>query len=88
MSHDELLEWLFKAGTGVLGWPPEVTLAADMTDIMTAYGARLGLIGDVLKAVFGSGDGTASPAKGKIDYKALPKIDSLTPDAFDAMFGG
>lgn len=87
MSHDELLEWLFKAGTGVLGWPPEVTLAADMTDIMTAYEARLGLIGDVLKSVFGSGDSKAVSSKGEADFRALPKIEDVSPALLDAMFG-
>lgn len=86
MSHDEFFEWLFKVGTGVLGWPPEVTLDADMTDIMIAYEARLGLIGDVLKAVFGTGDSTANPVKGKVDFRALPKIDDVSPALLDAMF--
>lgn len=90
MSYDELFEWLMKAGTGVMGWHPEATLNTDMTDIMTAYEARLGLIGDVLKAVFGSGDGGKKPAKGKepkVVWSALPKAETLTPATFDAMFG-
>lgn len=87
MSHDELFEWLFKMGTGVLGWSPRDTLDADMTDIVLAYEARVGFIGDLLKAVFGSGDGKSKPSAGKVDFKALPKFDDMSPEAFDAMFG-
>ncbi|MGV6875931.1 hypothetical protein ACUSIJ_25005 [Pseudochelatococcus sp. B33] len=58
-----------------------------MTDIVSAYEARIGLIGDVLKAVFGPGDAKSKPAIGKVDFKALPKFDDVSPEAFDAMFG-
>ena len=52
MSFDELLLWLYKAGTGWLGWTPDTTRSAHMQEIILAYEGKI----DQLKAVHGSSD--------------------------------
>lgn len=53
MSHREYHAWLFRVATGWLGWRPDDAYMADMADIEEAHLGRI----DMLKAVFGSGDG-------------------------------
>ncbi|MBN8942227.1 MAG: hypothetical protein J0H01_22160 [Rhizobiales bacterium] len=58
MTHAEFHAWLLGLGMGWLGWTEQQTLESRMTSIMAAYKARI----DMLKAIFGGGDG-ARPAK-------------------------
>lgn len=53
MSHRDYHAWLYKVATGWLGWLPQDAYNSDMADIETAHAGRI----DMLKAIFGSGDG-------------------------------
>ena len=52
MSQSEFHEWLFKAATGWLGWPPAAVLATPMPMIEAAFEGRM----DMLKAIFGGAE--------------------------------
>jgi hypothetical protein len=43
MSHEQFWAWLFQLGTAGLGWPPEIVLIADMSDILLAYEGKAAL---------------------------------------------
>ncbi len=47
---------LFAIGTGWLGWSPAETWNATPAEILAAQRGRVGLIGEVLRAVFGTTD--------------------------------
>lgn len=52
MSHAEFYEWLFKIGTGWLGWPPAVVLATPMPQLEMAFAGRT----DMFRAIFGGSE--------------------------------
>lgn len=56
MSHAEFYEWLFKIGTGWLGWPPAIVLATPMPQIEMAFSGRT----DMLRAIFGGSEKSES----------------------------
>lgn len=66
---------------GVLGWTEEQTLDTTLQGIVAALRGRNRLITNVLKAVFGEGDGTPTPAK------QVESSRPMSPELFDAMFG-
>lgn len=49
MSHEDFHAWLFRLGTGWLGWSERETLDASMSGILLAYEGR----GEMLRAIFG-----------------------------------
>ncbi len=51
MTANEFHNRLFRIGTGWLGWTPEVTWNATISEIRVAYEGRL----EMLKAIFGDG---------------------------------
>lgn len=52
MSHAEYHAWLFRIGTGWLGWSEADTLDSTLSGIRQAYEGRL----ELLKAIFGGKD--------------------------------
>lgn len=73
MSQAQFHAWLLKIATGWLGWTEEQALATRMTTIAAAYEGRL----DMLKAIFGSGEGDKPKNKvsAKVtDTKAMQKV--------------
>jgi len=52
VTFGEYLEWLFKVGTGWLGWPPAVVLGSTMRELRLAYEGKV----DMLKAIYGSNE--------------------------------
>ncbi|WGD32012.1 hypothetical protein AncyloWKF20_09415 [Ancylobacter sp. WKF20] len=52
MTFGEYLEWLFKIGTGWLGWPPAVVMGCTMRELRLAYDGKL----DMLRAIHGGGE--------------------------------
>ncbi len=66
---------------GVLGWTEEQTLDTTLQGIVAALRGRNRLIVNILKAVFGDGDG--QPATPKQVESARP----MSTELFDALFG-
>lgn len=60
MSLAEFYAWLFKAATGWLGWPAAVALATPIPQIEAAFEGRM----EMLKAIFGGGEGKATATGG------------------------
>lgn len=58
-----------------MGWTEEQAMRADVNAIQVAHAGRL----DMLKAVFGSGDGPTEPPEPE-------KLPVMTPALFRAMF--
>lgn len=56
MTYEEFLKWLFKIGTGWIGWTAHETRAAHMQEIVLAYDGHV----DKLKAIHGSSEKTPS----------------------------
>jgi len=79
MPFAEFYTELFAIGTGALGWTPADTWAATPAEIITAHKGRVKLIGDILKAVFGSTDDTP-------DAPTTPVPTKLNDDGFDPSF--
>jgi hypothetical protein len=52
VSHAEFYEWLFKIGTGWLGWPPAVVLATPIPQLEMAFAGR----SEMLRAIFGGSE--------------------------------
>lgn len=52
MTFAEYLDWLFKIGTGWLGWPPPIVLGCTMRELLLAYQGKI----DMLKAIHGGGE--------------------------------
>lgn len=65
MTFEEYLEWLFKVGTGWLGWPPPIVLGSTLRELRLAYEGKI----DMLKAIHGSAE------------KAGPVLTSATDGA-------
>lgn len=65
MTFDELVKWLYKIGTGWLGWNPADTRSAHMQEIILAYEGHI----DKLKAIHGSSEKT--PSKGSATKKEV-----------------
>lgn len=52
MSFAEYCEWLFKVGTGWLGWPPATVLTSTMRELRLAYDGKV----EMLRAIYGGED--------------------------------
>lgn len=73
MTFEEYLEWLFKIGTGWLGWPPAVVLGSTMRELRLAYEGKV----DMLKAVYG---GTEKPGRVLTSAKDGAGVRALMKD--------
>jgi len=78
MTYEEFLKWLFKIGTGWLGWSPSDTRSAHMQEIILAYDGHV----DKLKAIHGSDEKKNS--NGKQNSKP---IKQATFDNLNSIFG-
>lgn len=73
VTHAEHLAHLYRMATGWIGWTPEAALDATPAEIIEAAKGRQELIGDILKAVFGSSDDTppsSPPAAANHNFKS------------------
>ncbi|MDQ0347862.1 hypothetical protein [Ancylobacter vacuolatus] len=52
MTFADYCEWLFKIGTGWLGWPPAIVLSSTMRELRLAYEGKVSM----LKAIHGGGE--------------------------------
>jgi hypothetical protein len=66
LSHAEYHAWLFEVGTGWLGWTPDVTRNALMTDIEAALRGKI----DFVRKTSPFGDGGDRPES----RKPMPRI--------------
>lgn len=75
MTFEELMKWLYKAGTGWLGWNPDIVRAAHMQEIILAYEGKT----EQLKAVYGVND--------KKENAGMKRTKAHDASSFDKMFG-
>jgi hypothetical protein len=59
MSHEQFWSWLYQIGTAGLGWPPDVVMATDMSDILLAWEGKAALA----KAMYSEEDAPALNAE-------------------------
>lgn len=72
MTFAEYCAWLFKIGTGWLGWAPAAVLASTMPELLLAHEGKI----DMLKAIHGSAEkpGPAlTPVRDGAGIRALMK---------------
>lgn len=79
MTFDELRRWLFKTGTGWLGWSPEVTKQSHMQEIIIAYEGMI----EKLKAIHGSSE----KEKKKVETASTKKTGGVNKEFFDSALG-
>ena len=75
MSFDEFLLWIYKIGTGWLGWTPQITRSAHMQEVIVAFEGHV----DMLKAIHGSDEKKKTNSvdgnnKKPVSFDALDKI--------------
>jgi hypothetical protein len=72
-SYAEHHARLFKLATGWLGWSPEEAWNATPAEIKAAYAGRL----DMLKAIFGAGEGKKTPAQSEAAFAAFLRARAI-----------
>lgn len=78
MTFEEFAVWLYKVGTGWLGWSPHDTRHAHMQEITLAFEGHV----DKLKAIHGTNDNKTSSQTAQ----EKPRV-AATFDNFNKLFG-
>ena len=78
MTYEDFLKWLFKVGTGWIGWTASETRAAHMQEIVLAYDGHV----EKLKAIHGSSE--KKPSEGK---KNAAPVKAANYDNLNSIFG-
>lgn len=81
MTYEDFLKWLFKVGTGWIGWSAKETRAAHMQEIILSYEGHV----DKLQAIHGSGDKKKANGK-KSSNEPTPK-KAVSWENLNSIFG-